>query len=159
MKNYSIEIKWAIRFTLLTLAWAIGEKMIGLHDKYIADYFMYSMLFAVPAFLFFYLAVNEKKKYGYTNEMTWKQGFVAGMVISSVIALLNPLSQIVIYKAITPHFFENLIVYKTKNTSMNLKTAQEIFNVKSYIIQGIFTTLSFGIITGAIVSLFIKNKK
>jgi len=38
MKNFSIEIKWALRFTLLTLAWAIGEKAIGLHDKNIADY-------------------------------------------------------------------------------------------------------------------------
>lgn len=159
MKNFSIEIKWALRFTLLTLAWAIGEKAIGLHDQYIADYLMYSMLFAFPAVLFFYLAIREKKKYVYNNEMTWRQGFVTGMVISAMIAVLNPFAQLVIYKSITPHFFETMIEYKIKHTSVTLKTAQEFFNLKSYIIQGIFSTLSFGVTTGAIVSIFLKNKK
>ena len=159
MKNYSIEIKWAIRFTLLTLAWAIGEKSIGLHDVYIKDYAFYSLLFVFPAFLFFYLALVEKKKYSFNNQMIWKQGFVTGIVISFIIALLNPIAQYVIYKAITPHFFENIIEYKTKNTTMTLKTAQDIFNLKSYIIQTSFSGLSYGVITGAIVSLFIRNKK
>ena len=63
MKNFSIEIKWALRFTLLTLAWAIGEKAIGLHDEHIQNYALYTNLFVLPAFLFFYLAIKEKKKY------------------------------------------------------------------------------------------------
>lgn len=159
MKSYFIEIKWAIRFTLLTLAWAIGEKMIGLHDVHIKDYAMCSLLFVFPAFLLFYLAIAEKKKYSFNNQMHWKQGFVTGIIISFIIALLNPIAQFVIYKSITPHFFENMIDYKTKNTSMTLKTAQDIFNLKSYIIQTSFSGLSYGVITGAIVSLFIRNKK
>ena len=159
MKSYSIEIKWAIRFTLLTLAWVIGEKMMGLHDLYIKDYAMCSLLFIFPAFLFFYLAIAEKKKYSFNNQMMWKQGFVTGIVISFIIALLNPIAQLVIYKSITPHFFENIVEYKTKNTSMTLKTAQDIFNLKSYIIQTSFSGLSYGVITGAIVSLFLRNKK
>jgi len=158
MKNFSIEIKWALRFTLLTLAWAIGEKAIGLHDKNIADYWMYSLLFAFPAILFFFLAIREKKKHIYNNEMTWRQGFVTGLTLSAFITLLNPFAQFVIYKSITPHFFENMIEYKIKH-SVPLKTAREFFNLKSYIIQGIFSTLSCGITTGAIVSLFLKNKK
>lgn len=158
MKNYSIELKWAIRFTLLTLAWAIGEKAIGLHDVHIANYGMCSLLFVIPAFLFFYLALSEKKKQFFANEITWKQGFVTGIVLSFLIALLNPFAQYVIYSSITPHFFENIIEYKTKNTTMTLKTAQEIFNLKSYLIQTSFSGLSYGVITGAIVSLFIRNK-
>ena len=69
MKSYSIEIKWAIRFTLLTLAWAIGEKLIGLHDVYIQNYGLCSLLFVFPAFLFFYLAIAEKRKYSFGNEI------------------------------------------------------------------------------------------
>ncbi|HNP32698.1 MAG TPA: DUF4199 domain-containing protein [Flavobacterium sp.] len=159
MKNYSIEIKWALRFTLLTLAWAIGEKLIGLHDKYIADYLLYSMLFAVPAFLFYYLAIAEKKKFAYNGSMTFKQGFVTGIILSAIIALLSPMAQYVIYKSITPHFFENLISYKTTHTSMSAKTAGELFNLKSYMIQSIFNALSYGMVTGALVSLLLKNKK
>lgn len=159
MKNFSIEIKWALRFTLLILAWAIGEKAVGLHDKYIADYLAYSMLFAIPAILFYYLAIAEKKKYFYNNSMTWKQGFITGLIISAIIAVFNPFAQLVIYKSITPHFFENVIKYKTTHTKMTLKTAQEFFNLKSYMLQSIFSALSYGVTTGAIVSLFLRNKK
>ncbi|MBC7440123.1 MAG: DUF4199 domain-containing protein [Flavobacterium sp.] len=158
MKNFSIEIKWALRFTLLTLAWAIGEKSIGLHDKYIENYAMCSLLFIFPTFLFYYLALAEKKKYFFHNQMVWKQGFVSAIVISFIIALLNPIAQFVVYKSITPHFFENIIAYKIKNTAMSLKTAQDIFNLKSYILQTTFSGLSYGIITGAIISLFVRTK-
>lgn len=161
MKNFSIEIKWALRFTLLTLAWAIGEKAIGLHDEYIADYGIYTNLFAIPAFLFFYLAIREKKKYVYNNSLTFRQGFVSGLILSTFIALLNPFAQFVIYKSITPHFFENIIAYKvhSKSFPMPLKNAQELFNLKTYMIESTFTALSKGFITGALVSLILRTKK
>ncbi len=163
MKNYAIEIKWGIRFTLLVLAWAIGEKLIGLHDTYIADYALYTNLFALPALLFFTLALKEKKKYFYNGQLTWAQGFVSGLVLSFIIALFTPLTQYVIYKSITPHFFETIIAYKTKSPLIKfhipIKVALQYFNLKTYMMQNTFSNLSMGIITGAIVSLFIRNKK
>jgi len=158
MKNYSIEIKWALRFTLLTLAWAIGEKALGLHVIHIENYGLCSILFIVPAFLFFYLALTEKKKYFYNNAITWQQGFVCGAIISLIITLLNPIAQLVIYKSITPNFFETIIAYKIKH-GMSLKTVQEVFNLKSYIVQTTFSSLSYGFITGALVAFLIRNKK
>ena len=158
MKNYSIEIKWGLRFILLTLAWAIGEKVIGLHDVHIAYYGMCSMLFVFPAFLFYYLALSEKKKYFYHNSITWKQGFVSGIVLSFIITLFIPATQYIIYKSITPQFFDNIIAYKVQH-QMTLENAKLYFNLKTYIIEGTFTGLSKGIITGAIVSLLIRNKK
>lgn len=48
MKNISIEIKWALIFSAVTLLWMTGEKLVGLHDKYI-DYHLYlTNLFAIP---------------------------------------------------------------------------------------------------------------
>lgn len=159
MKNFSIEIKWALRFTLLTLAWAIGEKAIGLHDEHIENYGMYTNLFVIPALLFFYLAIREKKKYVYNNSMTFRQGFVAGLVMSGIIALFTPAVQYVIYKSITPHFFDTIIDYKVKNHYITLENAKIYFNLKTYIIESSFTALSKGFITGALVSLFLRNKK
>ncbi|MES2410888.1 MAG: DUF4199 domain-containing protein, partial [Bacteroidota bacterium] len=159
MKNYSIEIRWTIRFILLVLAWAIGEKYAGLHDQYIDKYALYTNLFAIPAFLFYYLALAEKKKYIYRGQMTWTQGFITGVILSFFIAVLMPIAQLVIYKSITPHFFENIIEYKTKspllNRHMALKDAQSYFSLKSYMIQSVFTSLSMGIMTGACGSLFL----
>ncbi|MFN3753788.1 DUF4199 domain-containing protein [Flavobacterium sp.] len=163
MKNYSIEIKWTLRFILLVLAWAIGEKFIGLHDQYIDQYALYTNLFAIPAFCFYYLGLKEKKKYVYNNKMTWTQGFVSGVVLSFFIALLMPIAQFIIYKSISPNFFETIIEYKTKSPLLTrhvtLKDAQSYFNLKSYMIQGVFSGLSMGIITGAIASLFLRSKK
>ena len=163
MKNYSIEVKWTLRFILLVLAWSIGEKFIGLHDQHIDQYALYTNLFALPAFLFYYLGLKEKKKYVYNNNMTWTQGFVSGVVLSFFIIILMPVAQFVIYKSITPHFFETIIEYKTKSPLLTrhitVKDAQSYFNLKSYIIQSIFNSLSLGIPTGAIVSLFLRTKK
>jgi hypothetical protein len=159
MKNFSIEIKWALRFTLLILAWAIGEKAIGLHDEYINNYGILTNLFVLPAILFFYLAINEKKKYVYNNSMNFRQGFVSGMVMSFIIALLNPFAQYVIYKSITPDFFDHIIAYKVNNHYMTLENAKIYFNMKTYLIESTFTALSKGFITGALVSLILRNKK
>lgn len=159
MKNFSVEIKWALRFTLLTLAWAIGENAIGLHDEHIKHYGICSLLFVFPAFLFFFQAIKEKKKYDYNNSMTYRQGFVSGIILSFIISLLNPLVQLVIYKSITPHFFETIIAYKIKNGYLTLENAKVYFNLKTYMIESTFIGLSKGIITGAIVSIFIRNKK
>lgn len=163
MKNYSIEIKWTIRFVLLVLAWAIGEKYAGLHDQHIAQYALYTNLFAIPALLFYYLFLREKKKYIYQNNMTWTQGFVSGAVLSFFIAVLMPIAQFVIYKSITPHFFETIIEYKTKSPlltrHMTLKDAESYFSLRSYMIQSIFSSLSMGIMTGAFVSLLLRTKK
>jgi hypothetical protein len=159
MKNYSIEIKWAIRFTLLTLAWAIGEKFSGLYDAYIADYALYTNLFGLPALLFFVLALKEKKKYFFNGTMTWTQGFVSGVVLSFIIALFTPITQYVIYKSITPHFFDTIIAYKLKSGYMTVEVAKQYFNLQTYMLQNSFSNLSLGIITGALVSLFIRTKK
>jgi hypothetical protein len=163
MKNYSIEIKWTLRFILLVLAWAIAEKFIGLHDQHIDKYIIYTNLFAVPAFLFFYLAIKEKKKYFFNNQMNWTQGFVTGIVLSFFIAMLLPFAQLVIYKSVTPHFFETAIEYKTTSPllryHMTLETAKNYFNLRSFIIESIYTELSMGTIAGAIIALMIRNKK
>jgi hypothetical protein len=163
MKNYTIEIKWAIRFTLMTLAWAIGEKLVGLHDAYIAHYGLYTNLIALPALFFYVMALKEKKKYFFNGTMTWSQGFISGIVLSFLIALLAPIAQFVIYSSITPHFFETIIAYKTNaalvSHPISKAAALSYFNLKSFMLQSAFSDLSTGVIVGALLSLVLRNKK
>jgi hypothetical protein len=91
--------------------------------------------------------------------MTFRQGFVCGVILSFIISLLNPLAQLVIYKSITPDFFDTIIAYKVKNGYLSIENAKVYFNLKTYMIESTFIGLSKGIITGAIVSVFIRNKK
>lgn len=37
MHNIRIEVKWAVLFSIMSLAWMLLEKLSGLHEKYI-DY-------------------------------------------------------------------------------------------------------------------------
>lgn len=67
MPTIKIEIRWAILFSLMGLAWMFLEKLSGLHSTYI-DYHLYlTNLFAIPAIWVMVLALKEKKKVYYNG--------------------------------------------------------------------------------------------
>jgi tetrahydromethanopterin S-methyltransferase subunit F len=158
MKKFKLEIKWAILFTLFSLVWMLLEKSIGLHDIYIDKHPIYTNLFAIPAIIIFALALNEKKKFYFNNSMTWTQGFVTGLFISILIMIFSPLAMYITYNYITPEYFKNAINYAVENKLMTRETAELYFSLKSYIIQSSIGGLSMGVVTSAIVALFVKTK-
>ena len=158
MKNFSIEIKWGVLFSIVSLAWMLLEKTVGLHDQYIAKQAMYTNLFGLVAIGIYILALSDKKKNFYKNKMTWKQGFLSGMALSVVVSLLSPVVQYLSFTYITPTFFSHIISYAVANKVQTQTQAEAYFNLKSYIIQGIFGALSMGVITAAIVALMVKTK-
>lgn len=158
MNKFSIEIKWGILFSIVSVVWMILEFTFGLHDKYISKHAIYSNLFAFIAIGIFYLALKNKKQQFYNGKMTWQQGFVSGILITVMIALLSPLTQYICYTYISPNFFKNYINFVIENKSMNTESAELYFNLKNFILSGISMSLSMGVITSAVVSLFLKTK-
>ena len=160
MKNIKIEIKWAIIFTVMTLLWMVLEKLCGLHGRYI-DYHLYlTNLFAIPAIWVMVLALKDKKKNYYGSNMNYKQGLVAGIIISAFIALLSPFTQWITTYVITPEYFPNVIkrsvelgYYKTT------AEAEAVFNYKSYAINSAIFAMIFGVATSAVAMIFLKTKK
>ncbi len=159
MNKISIEIKWGILFSIATLVWMIIENTTGLHDVYISKQAIYTNLFAIVAIAIYVLAVKEKKHLFFKGIMTWKQGFLSGVILSIVIAVLSPIVQYITFNYISPFFFENIIKYAVANKVQTQEQAILYFSLKSYILQGIFNSLSMGVITAAIVALFLKNNK
>lgn len=159
MKNISIEIKWAVLFSIMTLLWMVLEKLCGLHGKYI-DYHLYlTNLFAIPAIWFMVLALRDKKKNFYAGQMSYKQGLISGIILSAFIALLSPITQWVISYIITPEYFPNVIkrsveigYYKTT------AEAKANFNYKNYAINSTIFAFIFGVVTTAIAMIFIRTK-
>lgn len=93
MKTIKLEIKWGLIFSGVTLLWMTLEKWSGLHGKYI-DYHIYlTNLFAIPAIVVMVMALKEKKKIYYGGQISYTQGFVSGIILSAIIALLSPLTQ------------------------------------------------------------------
>lgn len=159
MKSISIELKWVFIFSVVGLIWMLLEKWSGLHGKYI-DYHLYlTNLFAIPAIWMMVLALKDKKKNFYNNQITYTQGLLSGIVLSMFIALLSPLTQWVTSYVITPEYFPNVIkrsveigYYKTK------AEAEANFNYKNYAIQGTIAAFVMGLVTTAIAMIFIRTK-
>jgi len=159
MKNLRIEIKWGVIFTIALMIWTLLERLFGLHDEYIDKHPIYTLFFIIPAFIMYYLALVEKRETYYAGQMNWTQGFVSGLVISIVVAILTPLSQYISQEFISPNYFENAIEYSVQNGDFPTEeAAQEYFNLVSYIFSGMLFAVVSGAVTSAIVAIFTKKK-
>ena len=158
MKKFAIEIRWGIQFSIVTLVWMIFEKTMGWHDELISDQTKYTNLFAFVAIGLYFIALVDKKKNFYKGSMDWKQGFISGMLLSTVIAILSPMVQSITYTYITPHYFEKIIEYRVAHKFQTQSQAEMYFNLKSFTIQAIFGAFSFGVLTSSIVAFALKTK-
>src|SRR5690606_3316503 len=158
MKNIKIEIKWAIFFLIVTLAWMFMEKLVGLHDQYIKQHEIITNLFAIPAIAVYAFALLNKKKAFYNGVMTYKQGFISGLTFTIILTILAPLTQYTVSVFITPDYFDHVIKYVVENRKMTLSDAQEYFNLKNYMIQNTVGTAAMGIITTAVVAFFCRTR-
>ncbi|GHC55107.1 DUF4199 domain-containing protein [Ulvibacter litoralis] len=158
MKKIAIEFKWAIIFTIMTLAWMLLEKTLGWHDEKIANHYWTTLLFLPIAIFMFVLAIREKRRRYYHKKITWKQAFYSGVVLSVFIAALSPLGQYITHNYITPKYFINVIDYSVTSKLMTIEAANEYFNITNYIMQVAIGTLLGGIATAAIVATFMKRE-
>ena len=158
MKNFKTEIKWGVIFTVLALLWMVLEKALGWHDVHIDKHAIYTNFFAIIAIGVFVYALLEKRNKDLGGKMTWVQGLVSGVIISVVVAILSPLSQYITHELITPDYFQNAINYSVENNFMTEENAKTYFSFKSYLIQSAFGALGMGVVTSAIVALFVRKK-
>ena len=159
IKKYNIEIKWALIFFAAALIWMLFERIIGLHDAHIDKHSTYTNIFAIPAILIYVLALLDKRKNFYGGVMSFKQGFISGLIITVIVAVLSPLSQVIVSEIISPDYFSNIIDYSVDQGYMDLEDAQKYFSLGSYIIQAFIGALIMGIITSTIVAAFVRKKK
>ncbi|MCB0594772.1 MAG: DUF4199 domain-containing protein [Lewinellaceae bacterium] len=157
MQKYTHEIKWGLIFTAAALLWIAFEKAMGWHGEKIAQHPTMTNLFAIVAIAVYVFALLEKrKKLG--GVMTWKEGFISGLLITLVVVLLSPLSQWLTHAVITPEYFNNAIAYAVENGKASQEQAESYFNLKSYMMQATIGGLVLGVVTSAIVALFVRKK-
>ncbi|MBZ9728842.1 DUF4199 domain-containing protein [Salegentibacter sp. JZCK2] len=158
MKNYQIEIKWGVIFFAASLLWMYFEKLMGWHDVLIAKHPIYTNFFGLIAIAIYLFAIHDKRKNFFRGKMSWKQGFVSGVILSIVIALLSPIGQLITHFLISPDFFENAVESSVARNAMKLEDAKAYFNLSSYIVQSIAGALMFGVVTSAIAALILKKE-
>lgn len=157
MKNLKIEIKWAIIFVVMMLLWMVFEKVAGFHGEHINQHHIVTNFVAIPAILVYVLALLDKRKNFYNGTMTYKQGFVSGLFITIMVTVVSPITQYITSVVISPEYFPNVIAFAVEQGEMNQQEAENYFNLKSYIIQGLIGAPIMGLITTAIVSIFTRK--
>jgi Mn2+/Fe2+ NRAMP family transporter len=158
MKKFKIEIKWGVIFTIVALLWMVFEKLLGWHDEHIDKHYIYTNFFSIPAVLVFVFALLDKRKNFYKGKITWLEGFLSGLGISIIVAILSPLSQYITSEVITPEYFPNVINHVVEVGKMTQTEAENYFNLQNYMMQSALGGLLMGAITSAIVALFVKKK-
>lgn len=157
IQSFKIEIKWAILYSIAYTIWMYFESKMGWHDAKIGLQPLYNLLFLPISILLIGLAIFDKKRNHYKNEMDWKKGFVSGIILSVLITVLNPVVLYITYNYISPDFFENAInVYVSEGFPLEKAKAQ--YNLNTAISNSVFDKLSFGVVISAAVSYFIRTK-
>lgn len=158
MQNRRIELKWALIFTAVSLLWMLLEKSLGWHDRLIEKHAIYTNLFAVVAIGLYVFALLDVRRTTYGGYLTWKQGFVSGLIISVGVALLSPLAQYVTHKVITPDYFANARTYAVSNGLLDAESAEQYFSLSNYLWQAAAGALVLGIVTAALVALVVRRR-
>ncbi|MGO2102022.1 MAG: DUF4199 domain-containing protein [Psychroflexus halocasei] len=159
MKITIVELKWGLIFIVTSLLWMYLEKLVGLHSTHIDLHMYLTNLFAIPAILIFVLALKDKKKKDYNDSISFKQAFISGLIITLIITIFSPLTQIITSNIITPEYFQNVIGYSVNSGYYETQQeAKSYFNLENYIYQSVIGSLVMGVLTSLIVSYFIRTK-
>ena len=133
INKYKTEIKWAIIFSIVMLMWITLEKLAGLHNEHIEKHPMYTNFFSIPAIAVYVFALLDKRKTDYNGIMSYKQGVMAGIIITIFVTILSPLTQIITSTIITPEYFPNVIEYSVNQRLMYINN-DNILNILDIIV-------------------------
>lgn len=159
MDKIKIEIKWALIFSLMTLAWICIERITGLHSEFIHLHPYITNIFAVPAIIVMVLALKDKKKNFYNGSITYMQGLISGVILSAFITILSPLTQWIITQIISPDFFKNMIDFSLEvGYYTTQKEAEAYFNYQNYATQSAIGAFVMGVITTAVAMILLQTK-
>lgn len=133
--------------------WTALERLCGLHDEHIARVRFYTNFFIIPLIFLYLAALIDKRRIDYNGQITFRQGFRTGLVLTAILAALSPLTQYVIAKVVSPHFFENAIALVVSQDLIPEEEARKFFSLGNYIRHSILTTPLFGMLITLFVAI------
>ncbi|NRA48243.1 MAG: DUF4199 domain-containing protein [Phaeodactylibacter sp.] len=157
MNKYATEIKWALIFCAAFLVWMFIEKTMGWHGPKIEQHPYMTNIFSVIAIAVYVFALRDKRK-SMGGQMTWKQGFMSGLIISIIVGLFSPLTQWITHTLISPEYFSNAIAFSVDAGYYDSEeAAKAYFNLQSYMMQSGIGSIIMGIVTSAVVAFFTRG--
>ncbi|CUS49342.1 MAG: protein of unknown function DUF4199 [Idiomarinaceae bacterium HL-53] len=157
MKTYQQEIKWGLVFCVALLLWALLERVLGYHSTRIEQHPSFTMIFAIVAISIYVLALRSIRA-AKGGVLSYKDAFLSGLVITVVVAVLSPLMQWIVHRIISRNFFANAIEYAVSSGKQTQSEAEAYFNFSSYLMQSAIGALVMGVVTTAIVAVFVSRR-
>lgn len=142
----------------MSMLWISLERLTGLHDDYIESHPVFTNLYAIPAIIVYVLALRDKKYNFFRGNITYKQIFISGLILSFMIGLLAPLGTFVSVEYLSPSYFSNAIEMSVNSEMMTQKEANDYFNTSYYMLQSLISAPIMGIITTLVVGIFLRSK-
>lgn len=152
------EFKWGVIFAIALTLWLAFERLIGLHDALIAYHRYVTNIFAIIAIAIYVLALREVRRAQPGHYLRWSHGFLSGLKITLVVAVLSPVIQWLAHNYISPDFFSNMIAYTVAQELMTQSQAEAYFSLHAYMVQSVLGALIMGVLTSAIVALFLRRQ-
>lgn len=156
--KYRTELKWALIFAVMYLAWMLMERLAGFHSTRLAQQPFVGVLVLVPSITVYALALLDKRRNWYGGRMSYRQSFVSGCVLTVLIVALSPINQALTHWVISPHYFSNAIEYTTAHGILSREQAMQQFSFGNYIVTSIVAGLITGVVFSAVISALTRSK-
>lgn len=157
IKQYRVEIKWALIIIGATWLWAGLERLCGLHGEHIEKVRFYTNFFILPLVLLYIVALIDKRRTDYQGRILFKQGFRTGLVLTLLLTALAPLTQYVTHTVISPHFFDNAVAYIVAAGVLPEDSARAFFSLGNYIRHTMLSTPVIGLLIALFAALIVPK--
>lgn len=136
---------------MLTFVWVIFENEVGFGNTGRKYELHYSLFFVIPAFLFYFLFFQDKKKKRYKNRVKFKHGFYSGIALTILLFIITFPLQWIIHGIYPPLGGQGVF-------EQDKALIENYFTLSQRIIYWSISTLIFGFIFSVILG-YINGKK
>ncbi len=154
-----IEIIWGIIYFICSVLWIYFEKSMGWHGPEIDKHAAFSIIFAIPAIILYWLALRTKRAFVYKGIMHWKQGFLTGMRMTFVIMALAPIAQLVFHKLISPEYFSNMVEFAVNIENRDRAEMEHFFSLANFMFLAVKDALIWGVVMSALLAWVMKKSR
>lgn len=159
MKKISLELKWALILGIVHLFFILIDRLFGIYEFESISKIVFSGIpFTISSIYSFTFALFNIKSRRLLSEMTYKDGFKSGTIITLLFLLLLPIIHSLAYLA-NPNYFSDAIQYAIINNKLTLEQAQFQYSFTFYLITNIITSTFSGLLMSSLIPLIVNKLK
>jgi hypothetical protein len=162
--NSYIELKYAFFISIFNLLWLVFEKISGLQDEHLEWHWLVTSLALLIPLIGISVALREKKATK-SERMTFEKGFISGLQISVICAILIIPITYLFYTLINPDWTATMMITAENDAVQNgtdidkaVADAESHYGMVSTMIRAFLSTIIWGSIISAVVSFRLKSR-